>query len=68
MVYEVVARTATDYSRVERAWDGRTYGPAMQQLVKEFQRKVGIKASGIIGPKTWTAYYRVVSATGEWGC
>jgi murein L,D-transpeptidase YcbB/YkuD len=68
MVYEVVSRTATDYRRVERAWDGRTYGPAMQQLVKEFQRKVGIRSSGIIGPKTWLAYYRVVSATGAWGC
>ena len=68
MVYEVVSRTATNYDRVAKAWDGRTYGPAMQQLVKEFQRKVGIKASGIIGPKTWLAYYRVVSATGGWGC
>jgi peptidoglycan hydrolase-like protein with peptidoglycan-binding domain len=68
LVYEVVARSATNYDRVEKAWDGRTYGPGMQQLVKEFQRKVGIKDSGIIGPKTWLAYYRVVSATGEWGC
>jgi peptidoglycan hydrolase-like protein with peptidoglycan-binding domain len=68
MVYEVVARTATNYDRVEKAWDGRTYGPGMQQLVKEFQRKVGIEDSGIIGPKTWLAYFRVVSATGEWGC
>jgi peptidoglycan hydrolase-like protein with peptidoglycan-binding domain len=64
----VVERTAIDYNRVSKAWDGHTYGPAMQQLVKEFQRKNGIKASGIVGPKTWAAYYKVVSATGSWGC
>lgn len=68
MVYEVVARTAVDYNRVSKAWDGHTYGPAMQQLVKEFQRKNGIRASGIVGPLTWRAYYKVISAAGQWGC
>lgn len=67
---EVIWRTATDYNRVSAAQnhDHDNYGTATQQLVKEFQRKNGIKASGIIGPKTWAAYYRVISITGHWGC
>ena len=40
----------------------------MQRSVDHYQRRNGIKASGIVGPKTWAAYYKVVSATGSWGC
>jgi peptidoglycan hydrolase-like protein with peptidoglycan-binding domain len=65
---EVLERTTTNYSALEKAWDGKSYNPAVQKLVRDFQRKNGIKASGIVGPKTWTAFYRVISATGEWGC
>lgn len=69
-LYEVVSRSATDYHRVYAAYDhdNGVYGKAMQTLVKEFQRKNGIKASGIVGPKTWAAYHRVISITGNWGC
>lgn len=44
------------------------YGPAAQNAVKEFQRRAGIKPSGIVGPKTWAAMYKAVSVSGGWGC
>lgn len=69
MVFEVLQRTVTDYDRLFKAYgDGGNYNKGMQQLVREFQAKNGIKASGIVGPKTWLSFYRVISATGEWGC
>ncbi|RSM84250.1 hypothetical protein DMH04_21335 [Kibdelosporangium aridum] len=37
-------------------------------MVQDFQRRAGIKDSGIVGPKTWNALYLVVSASGGWGC
>lgn len=46
---------------------GGEYGPEMVAMVKRFQRAVGIKASGIVGPKTWSAMYDVISVSGGWG-
>ncbi|MBP2322155.1 peptidoglycan hydrolase-like protein with peptidoglycan-binding domain [Kibdelosporangium banguiense] len=48
--------------------EGDVYGPQMQRLVQDFQRRAGIKDSGIVGPKTWAALYEVVAASGQWGC
>ncbi|MEV4311825.1 peptidoglycan-binding protein [Actinocrispum sp. NPDC049592] len=48
--------------------EGNTYGPGMQALVKDFQRRTGINPSGIVGPKTWNALYEVISVSGQWGC
>lgn len=36
--------------------------------VQRFQRSVGIKASGVIGPKTWAAMNDVLRISGGWGC
>lgn len=44
------------------------YGAALQKRVKDFQRRAGIKASGVVGPKTWAAMYKVISTSGRWGC
>jgi peptidoglycan hydrolase-like protein with peptidoglycan-binding domain len=48
--------------------EGAVYGPRTQALVKDFQKRAGIKASGIIGPKTWSAMFEAVSVSGGWGC
>jgi peptidoglycan hydrolase-like protein with peptidoglycan-binding domain len=56
------------YTGRELSNEGDTYGPKSQELVKDFQRRAGIKASGIVGPKTWSAMYEVVAVTGQWGC
>jgi murein L,D-transpeptidase YcbB/YkuD len=48
--------------------EGAVYGPGMQSLVKDFQKRAGIKASGIVGPKTWAAMFEAVSVSGMWGC
>lgn len=45
-----------------------TYGPETQALVKDFQKRAGIKASGIVGPKTWAALIQAVSVSGGWTC
>jgi peptidoglycan hydrolase-like protein with peptidoglycan-binding domain len=44
------------------------YGPEMQKAVRDFQRRAGIKASGIVGPTTWRAMTTVVTVSGGWGC
>jgi peptidoglycan hydrolase-like protein with peptidoglycan-binding domain len=44
------------------------YGPNMQKAVRDFQKRAGIKASGIVGPKTVTAMNEVISVSGQWGC
>jgi peptidoglycan hydrolase-like protein with peptidoglycan-binding domain len=49
-------------------YEGATYGPGMQRIVQDFQRRAGINPSGIVGPKTWDALYNVVSISGNWGC
>lgn len=45
-----------------------TYSPEMVATVQRFQRAVGIKASGIVGPKTWAALNDVLRISGGWGC
>ena len=37
------------------------YGPQTQALVRDFQRRAGIKDSGIVGPKTWFAMYQAIA-------
>lgn len=44
------------------------YGPSMQKAVRDFQKRAGIKATGIVGPKTVTAMNEVISVSGQWGC
>jgi peptidoglycan hydrolase-like protein with peptidoglycan-binding domain len=56
------------YPYSTRPEESNTYGPERQKMVKDFQRRVGIKASGIVGPQTWAAMYRAVSVAGNWGC
>lgn len=48
--------------------NGQRYNSKLVALVQRFQRQSGIRDSGIVGPKTWTAYYRVISISGTWGC
>lgn len=50
------------------AYDGDVYTPQLQKLVRDFQKRAGIKASGIVGPKTVTAMNEVISVAGNWGC
>lgn len=60
---------AHDYSVYgDAVGNGERYNAELVDLVKAFQRKAGIRDSGIVGPKTWTAYYRVISISGTWGC
>jgi peptidoglycan hydrolase-like protein with peptidoglycan-binding domain len=70
-------KTSTLYNAVMRIhpyveqgipYEGATYGPGMQRIVQDFQRRAGINPSGIVGPKTWDALYNVVSISGNWGC
>jgi peptidoglycan hydrolase-like protein with peptidoglycan-binding domain len=44
------------------------YGPELQKMVRDFQKRAGIKASGIVGPKTVSAMNEAVSVAGRWGC
>lgn len=44
------------------------YDAPLQKAVRDFQRRAGIKASGIVGPKTWAALDEVISVSGGWGC
>lgn len=45
-----------------------SYSGEMVAGVQRFQRSVGIKASGIVGPKTWAAMNDVLRVSGGWGC
>jgi peptidoglycan hydrolase-like protein with peptidoglycan-binding domain len=44
------------------------YTPALQKMVRDFQKRAGIKASGIIGLKTVAAMNEVIAVSGNWGC
>ncbi|WP_018686124.1 peptidoglycan-binding domain-containing protein [Actinokineospora enzanensis] len=44
------------------------YGPVAQAAVRDFQSRMGINPSGIVGPKTWAALQRVISIEGGWSC
>ena len=48
--------------------EGDIYGPGLQKMVRDFQHRANIKASGIVGPKTWAALYEAVAVSGGWGC
>ncbi|HYU85738.1 MAG TPA: peptidoglycan-binding protein [Kribbellaceae bacterium] len=61
---EVLQRVAQSYDWLDEG----SYGPKTQAVVKQFQREVGIRPSGIVGPKTWHALYEVTSIAGHWGC
>lgn len=58
--------------RIHPYWEqspySEVYDARLQGMVQDFQRRVGINPSGIIGPKTWAAFYKVVSVSGTWGC
>jgi peptidoglycan hydrolase-like protein with peptidoglycan-binding domain len=54
------------YARTE--FDDMVYDATLQRLVRDFQQRAGIKASGIVGPRTWAALDKVVSVSGHWGC
>jgi peptidoglycan hydrolase-like protein with peptidoglycan-binding domain len=47
---------------------GDIYTPELQKMVRDFQKRVGIKSSGIVGPKTVAAMNEVISVSGQWGC
>lgn len=66
-LFEVIQRVHPYYDS-PLPQEGDTYGPRTQALVKDFQRRAGINPSGIVGPQTWAALYRVVSVSGTWGC
>jgi murein L,D-transpeptidase YcbB/YkuD len=44
------------------------YGPEMQKMVRDFQKRAGTKASGIVGPQTVAAMNEAISVAGQWGC
>ena len=48
--------------------DLAVYNPTLQKMVRDSQKRAGIKASGIVGPKTVAAMDEVVSVSGHWGC
>lgn len=50
------------------AWEDDFYGPQLQKAVRDFQKRAGIKASGIVGPKTVRAMDTVIAVSGNWGC
>ncbi|MFL6073107.1 MAG: peptidoglycan-binding protein [Mycobacteriales bacterium] len=56
------------YNDGRLAHQDRTYGPALQKITRDFQHRARIKASGIVGAKTWHALYQVVAIEGNWGC
>jgi peptidoglycan hydrolase-like protein with peptidoglycan-binding domain len=64
-----VAMVGNVLGRLYSNWhESTSYSPAMVADVQRFQRSVGIKASGIVGPKTWAAMNDVVRISGGWGC
>jgi peptidoglycan hydrolase-like protein with peptidoglycan-binding domain len=48
--------------------DPYVYGPDLQKMVRDFQKRAGIKASGIVGPKTVSAMNEAIAVAGHWGC
>ncbi len=45
-----------------------TYTPELQKMVRDFQKRAGIKSSGIVGPKTVAAMNEVIAVAAHWGC
>jgi peptidoglycan hydrolase-like protein with peptidoglycan-binding domain len=50
------------------SWDQDVYGPQLQAMVRDFQKRAGIKASGIVGTQTLRAMDTVIAVSGNWGC
>jgi peptidoglycan hydrolase-like protein with peptidoglycan-binding domain len=50
------------------SWDQDVYGPQLQKMVRDFQKRAGINASGIVGPQTVRAMDTVIAVSGNWGC
>jgi peptidoglycan hydrolase-like protein with peptidoglycan-binding domain len=50
------------------SWSDEVYGPQLQKMVRDFQKRAGIKASGIVGPQTLRAMDTVIAVSGNWGC
>jgi peptidoglycan hydrolase-like protein with peptidoglycan-binding domain len=59
---------AQDRALFESDDDFRFYNPTMQRMVRDFQKRAGITASGIVGPQTVTAMDEAVAVAGQWGC
>jgi peptidoglycan hydrolase-like protein with peptidoglycan-binding domain len=55
-------------NNLESLWGQKIYGPEMQKMVRDFQKRAGIKASGIVGPQTVRAMDTVIAVSGNWGC
>ncbi|MET0234761.1 MAG: peptidoglycan-binding protein [Kibdelosporangium sp.] len=66
-LYNAIGRVYPYYAQ-ELPGEYTTYGPGMQQVVQDFQRRAGINPSGIVGPQTWDALYKVVGMSAMWGC
>lgn len=49
-------------------FDFTWYDPELRRQVQRFQKANGIRASGIVGVKTWAAMTKVISISGGWGC
>lgn len=56
------------YANSMDSWEHDVYGPQLQKAVRDFQKRAGIKASGIVGPKTVRAMDTVIAASAQWGC
>ena len=55
-------------NNLESLWGKKIYGPEMQKMVRDFQKRAGIKARGIVGPQTVRAMDTVIAVSGYWGC
>ena len=44
------------------------YNPRLVSVVQDFQRRAGIRDSGIVGPLTWDALFQTVAVSGGWSC
>jgi peptidoglycan hydrolase-like protein with peptidoglycan-binding domain len=65
-LYDRMLRIYPYYMPNESPGVGNCYTSQRQALVKDFQRRAGINPSGIVGPKTWNALHKVVSASTGW--
>lgn len=47
-------------SRRSNGFDG-IFGPETEQTIKDFQKSVGLKADGLVGPKTLAAFDAIIA-------
>ncbi|MFD1044658.1 peptidoglycan-binding protein, partial [Kibdelosporangium lantanae] len=52
-VRDLQTRLNTSYPAYSHLAVDGTYGPATEQVVKEFQRRSGLTVDGVVGPHTW---------------